>query len=199
MKVYEAVVGACRLLGLDAVEDEINLYNSAVSGGGTYEFSAEASEEIKKLVNCLNLTVERIASNYLRLTKKEALVSDSDGKIEYSMFSHSPIEILDVCEGAYNFSTLFSCLPFHLYVPNGGESYIVKYRYLPARVGELNEDVNIAIFVTPRVLSLGMVSDYLLAKNLYDECKFWNEKFESELLMSINGVGKKTLKSFKFL
>ncbi len=199
MRVSEVLKVASMLIGLDDVATEIDLYEEAREANTEFCFSAGVSEDLTKLINCINLSVERIATSYIRLNKTEAFVSDGEGKIAYEDFASPVVEVVDVFTGAFGGGVNYMVMPFNLYLPEPAKRYFVKYRYLPTKVEVLEDEIELPVFVTARLVAMAVSGDYLLSKNLYDESKFWSDKFDTEMVRVMSGKANKTLRSYKFL
>lgn len=186
MKVKEIIMLASALAGMEDVEKALIEFNNATDKGEEYIFEESISEKINKAIKCINLTTSRIATEYLSLKKEVIQVSDLEGKIPYTNFDESLIEVLAVSDAGSGCALEFAPLPFHIYIPYRNRRVKVVCRYLPREVNSLEDEVSFPEFVTKRVVALGVVSDLLLSANVYDESKFWNEKFEEAIEKSLS-------------
>ncbi len=186
MKVKEIIALASAICGMEDVEGAILRYEKAKEEEVEFVFEESIEAKIDKAIKCINLTMSRIASEYLSLKKVETLTTDFEGKIPYADFSYRAIEIIDVKDLISGESLEYECLPFHLYLAERNKAVNVVYRYLPEEVASLEDEVYLPEFVTKRIIALGVVSDLMLSANVYDESKFWNEKFEEAIEKSIS-------------
>ena len=86
MKVNLIMVMAAELCGRKDLSEYLT--------GKSAENLGEAERDTESLLRCYNLTENEIALDYLPLRKTETLVSD--GKILYTAFEKSPLEIESV-------------------------------------------------------------------------------------------------------
>ena len=200
MLTVKDVIGlASDLIGLDDVSAELQNYENAIANDENFEFTSAVKKKIDRLIKCVGLTVDRIASNYLSVNRSEELVSDFQGKISYDDFSASVIEIIAVSDASSGAEIPFNSLPYHLYLPYKNRRVLVDYRFSPRPLKSVDEEIVLPPIVSKRVIALGVVSDYLLSKNVYDEAKYWNEKFEENLISQITRRQKLYLAPRKFM
>lgn len=186
MKVSEIIKLASILVGDNDVANAVTEMEDAIEAGEMYEASDSVEKKIKKYINCLNLTIDRIATNFITLKNTEAMASDSEGKIAYSAFLKKVIEVRRVVDSSSGSELQFVALPFHLYLPHANRRVLVEYKIMPEEVALVSDEIELPPIVTPRILSLGVASDLLLSLNVFDESKFWNEKFESALTSALS-------------
>lgn len=199
MTVKEVVVLASNLVGLDDVVCAVDEYSKMTEEGLEYAFKPAIKKKIDKLISCINLCTDRIAVSYVTLKKSEALVSDFEGKIAYSDFAQRINRIEKVEDSLSGRELDFRALPFHLYLPYANRRVTVTYSFTPAKVTSLEDEISLPPVIGVRTLALGVVSDFLLSKNIYDESKYWNERFEESIVQSLARKQNLYLRARKFL
>lgn len=185
MKVSEIIKLASILVGDSDVTNAITEIENVGESGKTIDVSDSIKKKIQKYISCLNLTIDRIATSFVTLKNTEAMISDSEGKIPYSSFSKKLIEVRRVVDSSTGSEINFTALPFHLYLPYANRRVLVECKIMPQAVALVTDDIELPPIITPRILSLGVASDLLLSLNVFDESKFWNEKFESALMSAL--------------
>ncbi len=197
--VKDVVSLACELIGLDDVSSELKDAENAKEKGEDFSFSSPVKKKIDKLLKCVSLTADRIASNYLSMNTSDEMVSDFQGKISYDEFSHNVIDVITVSDASSEALIKFNALPFHIYLPYKNRRVIVDYRFSPKAVKSIDEYIALPPIISKRTIAFGIVSDFLLSKNIYDESKFWNEKFEKTIISEVSRKHKLYLAPKKFL
>lgn len=186
MTASEVILLASELMGAEDVVNAIEERNNMLQNGLEYKFNDSMQKKINKLIKCINFTTDRIATNYINIKKVQSFVSDAEGKIAYSDFLGGVVDIEYVWDYSTSNDLDFKVLPFHLYVGLPNRKVSACYKFVPDEIDDLDEEIVMPPFVTTRILALGVVSDYLLSKNVYDESKYWNERFEGALIGAVS-------------
>ena len=124
--------------------------------------------------------------------KEVQVVTGIDSRVEYAALDERVYEILEVTDDS-GAKVEFYSLPFSLYLPKAKAKYRVKFKFLPRKVENLSDAVEILPFVPLSAIAYLMVSDILLAKNLYDESKYWFTRFESIMTQAVSSRRMRSL------
>lgn len=166
---------------------------------GETELTTDQVKLKNRYISGLNIAVDTIASRYYASVREVRVVSDEERRIDYNALSPRVYEVLSVREANGGQGVDYYTLPFCLYVPNAKKEYVVKFKFLPEKCEDLDEEIDLLPFVSPRAVVYLMVSDILLSKNIYDESKFWFSKFESEMTQAVSNRRMRTLKVSKII
>jgi len=160
---------------------DVNLYES-IENESLNELQ---QKEIKHLVNCVNLTISNIASNYFKLYNIVEVVNDN-GIIPYSKISNNAI--FDIV-GVKNSTGKQSFVLKQNGLSTVKGKLTIRYTYFPEDV-DYDDVVNyFPVKVSERVIVYGVLSEYLFIKGLFDEALVWEERFKTEM-KSINRLQK---------
>lgn len=146
----------------------------------------------RRYLSGINIAVDTIASRYYTMQKELFVTTGSESSVEYSSLSERVCDVLSVRDMAGN-KVEFYVLPFSLCLPKRNTRYLVKFRYLPKEVRDVNDELELLPFVPLEAVGYLMASDILLAKRLYDEAKFWFAKFESVMQRVLSTRRMRTL------
>lgn len=143
--------------------------------GKSAENLGEAERDTESLLRCYNLTENEIALDYLPLCKTETLVSD--GKILYSAFERSPLEIESVrkSDGGK--------LPFRIAedgvcVQSGEVS--VTYTYRPS-VKAREDEAELDRKGDARLMALGTACEFSLMNGMFDAASLLDKRYRDAL------------------
>ena len=186
MTAWEVIVETARLIGDKELETIIDKSQAGES------LTAEENKKLKRYISGLNIAVDTIASRYYMNLREIKVTSSSDARVEYSELDDRVYEIVNVHDES-GVAVEFYSLPFSLYLPKRNTRYLVKFKFLPRRVEEVSDEVMILPFVPITAICYLMVSDIMLAKNLYDESRFWFSKFESCINKAVSSRRMRTL------
>lgn len=182
MKAYDVLLVAAELLNQNDVVKEIEIFKQKYEKNEQIDgFSDDILLKVRKLIAHLNLVVEKIASEHIVMKAKDEVASDNDFRIDFGLLNNSAHEIIRVVDGLTFSEVEFDVYTSHITVPLRGRRYIIEYKYRPSAIDDIDEDVNLPIYITHRVVSFGIVSDVLFTRNVFDEAKLWNDKFLESL------------------
>lgn len=183
MLVKDIIKKSAEILELDELLD---YYKNGNSITDTSEESVSDSDngtlkDIKTLINklllCVNLTNNTIASQYFEIVGN-INVNCGDGVIPYSTISTK--EIVDIkyvldCNGN---KKKFSVLADGVHVPTGNLNII--YSYLPDEVSE-NSTIDYYTKIGCVLFSYGVVAEYLFLIGDIESAYSWDKRFKEEL------------------
>lgn len=150
-----------------------NLFD-AIEKGSVSELQ---QKEINSLVNCVNLTISNISSNYYKLYDVVE-VENFNGIIPYSKITDKVIfDIVSIKNASGN--QLFTVKTDGIYTVKG--KLLVKYTYFPSDVDYDDEITCFPVKVSERVIVYGVLSEYLYIKGIFDEAMVWEERFKNEM------------------
>lgn len=184
MKVFDCIYDAASMLNNSDAVAFLDLYAAKKQAGETLPVPTDSvADFIGKLIVCLNMTIERITSEYIPLKKCESVCSDEYSKIAFSSLSARVFEVLRV-EDAVSFESLVvKQNPDAICVPLKYRNYKVTYKYIPTLASSIDDTIELPLAVTNRLACFGVVSDFLLSRNVFDEAKEWNDRFVAGIKM----------------
>lgn len=148
------------------------------------ELTGQDEKKLNRYISGLNIAVDTIASRYYQNIKTVKAVSDEEQRIPYEALDERLLEVVEVLDRVGRKVEFYS-LPFSLYLPSRNSEYLVKFKYLPKKVVEIKDEVEVLPFVSNRAIAYLMASDIMLSKNLYDESKFWFNSFDSIMTQAV--------------
>ena len=165
-----------------------------------YADSLTSDEELvqQKYINGLNLAVDTIASRYYSSIAKTKVVSDDDSKIAYADLDERVYEVVKVVNKSGVAVEHYS-LPFSLLVPKPNTEYEVSFKFLPAKVESLFDQVQVLPIIDEKIVAFLMASDLCLACGQYTESKFWFSEFERGVSQAIASRRMRTLAVSKLI
>jgi hypothetical protein len=171
MIVKNVLKNAINYLGLTHLLNT-NLFN------GSGAVSDDDMAEINSLINCLNLVVNEVASEYVTLKDKVKL-STTNGVIYYSKLSNKIVsDILSVKQGETGVSYVLKADRLET-VPGLVE---IEFAYQPGQVTSINETIDFANYkLNERVLAYGVVAEYNFLYANYDDATIWDNRFKNSL------------------
>ncbi len=161
---------------------------------GSSDTSIDASLDYQTLLNCYNLIVAEIVSEYYRLTTLEK-ITINDGVFEYKNLSQNVLAIVKVLNDNYE-KVDAKIYPTKL-ITKINSGYI-EYEYLPCKQNENDDFIFENTPITPRIVALGVASEYLFIKGCFAESENYNRKYRNSLIMSISKCGKITIPARKW-
>lgn len=185
MKAKEILKNVCVYLGKEEI-----LASSLFEENGE-ELTELQTKEVNKILNCINLVTEEIATEYLpiynekevNLTNGEIIVLDIDENI------HEIISIKNKFGKNLKFKYVngkIVCL---------ATKAKICYTTKPKSVVKIEDEVeNFAERLTARVLGYGVASEYCYLEMLYDDATIWETRFKNALLISARKKGEIKLK-----
>ncbi len=136
--------------------------------------------ELKSLLRCYNLVENEIALDYFPLKVEETL-ERSGSVLPYTRFSKAPVEVLSVFDES-GLSLKFEVRPSRLLLQERSEGASLKVVYTYAPTEKLfTDDCEIADNVSARLLSFGVVMEYMLTNGQYAEAATWEKKYREAL------------------
>ena len=139
----------------------------------------QIQNDIIKLISFYNYTVGTLFHDYLDLTYNENLVSDSENKIFYHNFSFQPIKITLVTNQEHK-PVCVKVFAGYVLTNSSNTTYNITYKYLPDEINNFTDKLNIPKHLA-KIVCMGMVSEFLASKNLFNESDYWKNKFMFEL------------------
>lgn len=144
-----------------------------------------------KLLRAINLVNSEVASEYFPLLKEET-VESTDGIIEYIAFSERVLDVVTV-KSQDGCCVRYKLFPSYLKTKEGG-SYTVTYQYLPPKL-EFSSLLPYDVKISPRLIALGVSSEYCLLSGMYEEGVMFDKKYREALRMALLTKGERTVKA----
>lgn len=150
--------------------------------GGESTPTEQQNQKVNTLFNCVNDTVQVLATMYFPL-KKEDILTSSNGIYPFTNFSKPVLDILKVLDSRIKFSVNYAMFAGHFEAKAG--TLQVTYTYLPADATSFSQNLEVVENkVTARMVALGAVSRYFLITGMYQDASNWEEMFERAVLVS---------------
>lgn len=127
--------------------------------------------KVEQLLSCLHLTECSLALDYFPLYAEDELLS-STGRLEFSDFTHAPVQIMEVKNSAG------AVLPYTLYptyLKTSAGRLKVTYTYTPAKKG-IEDECEFGDSISMHILVYGTLAKYCLANGMYQEAAAWDKK-----------------------
>lgn len=150
---------------------------------GATENSEMVKDDVEILLNSYNVVQDEISSLYYKFKATERF-SPKNGIIKYSEFSFNPYAILSVKDD-FGSKIKVRILPVEIQTE---KPITVEYYYIPKtkKIDDICDFTGTP--VTDRILSYGIMTEYLLIKGSYEEAGTWHSKYIDALSkMAING------------
>lgn len=138
----------------------------------------ETNNELKMLLNCLNLTLSEIADDYLPILNQETVYIDSN-QLFLDDLSKPCKEIISIklSDGKKNIK--FTQYEEYVYVNAKGYVDIV-YSTTINNV-QLNSTINQFPCISSKCIALGTASEYCYINGFYEEAEMWDKRFKDTL------------------
>ena len=150
--------------------------------GGTEEPTDQQKEKVNLLINCVNDSIQTIATMYFPL-KKEEVVTSANGIYSFDLFSKPLLDILKVMDSRLRYTVDFSMFADHFESKVG--SLLVVYTYLPTDVEFVADKLEIVENkVTARMVAMSVMSKYYMILGMYQDAANWEEMFERAVLVA---------------
>ena len=199
MLVREVLMLAAENMGREDLSEELaaRAASEEAASGETdassgSDSAAELSEDARSLLRCYRIVENEVALDYFPLEKTEKF-SSLGGKVQYAVFSSSPVNIVDVKDADGN-RIGFTAYAAYLDVSGVTGSVSVTYAYAPPQA-ELGDEVAFPARISGRILAAGICSEFLLTCGRYAESEVWEGKFRDALRAT--GVFRRKLCSMR--
>ena len=171
MIVKNVLKNAINYLGLT------HLFNTTMFDGAIAPTNDEQAE-ISTLINCLNLVINQVASEYVTL-KDEVSINTSNGVVYFSKLSNRVVsDILNVKQSGIKVSYIIK--PDRLETVPGQVE--IEFAYQPRQINSLTETIDFSNFkLNERVLAYGVVAEYNFLYANYDDATIWDNRFKNSL------------------
>ncbi len=142
----------------------------------------QIQNDIVRLINYYNFILKAVCEDYIELVETETIFSNNEGRFYYSNLTFEPVKILNVYDINLN-EIRFIPYPEFIDLYKANETYMVKYKYLPKDIVDLNSNIETKATkaIPDKLLIYGIVSEFLASKNKYNESEYWKNKFMYEL------------------
>ncbi len=165
MLVKDIILKACDFTENDELSKAINE-------------GSQLPEELKnlqdKLVKCLNLVRNEIASEYMPIVKMEIVVCEN-GKFNINDFSSRLVDIISI-KDKYGNNVKYNVIGDELI--SNEEKIFVWYNTLPDEIAFEGE---FSSTIPERVYAYGVVKEFFFLQTLYEDAKVWDERFKNSL------------------
>lgn len=135
-------------------------------------------EEVHSLLRCYNFVENEIALEYFPLKAEESFVCEG-GRLPYARFAHAPVNV-HKAEGPAGNDFDFKMYPAYLLLPEGTGTVKVTYSYAP-ETKALDDECTFGEKISPRLMSFGIASEFLLSLARYSESEMWQRRYQEAL------------------
>lgn len=156
--------------------------------------SQSIQNDISRMISYFNYTMETLCDNYYNLKHSQNIYSNNNKKISYLNFTYEPTKILKVSKNGR--PVFFSEYSKYITVPEGNSVYEVTYKFLPDRVTDLNQEINLPRGVTQKMVCYGIAHEFLASKNQESKAEYWKNKFMFEIFKSKTSQDRRLKPSF---
>lgn len=168
MTIKEITISAAGYLGREDIIEYLENH--------TFESGEETrlKKEINILNRCANLTINRLATEYVPIKTIES-VRSVNGKITYASLQNNVLDVLSVYD-YYDNKISFRLYP--LYIKTKPEAVKIEYTFIPVKY---EADQNIAYSekdVPARVIAYGVAAEWCMISGDYDEGRIWDKRFK---------------------
>ena len=160
----------------------------------TQEISQSIQNDIFRLISYYNYTMESLCDNYFNLVHHQNIYSNGNKKINYLNFDFEPTKITKVTKNEK--PVFFSEYSKYITVPEENVLYNITYKFLPDRITDLNQKIELPHGVTKKLLCYGIASEFLASKNQLDFAEYWKNKFMFEIFKSKTTQDRKLKPTF---
>lgn len=147
--------------------------------------------ELDKMLNCINLIVDEIASDYLPITKEKEITL-TNGEIDVFEIDKDIHEIISI-KNKFGKSLKYKYLNNKIICL--ASKVVVCYTVHPKKVVEIDDEAEcFGGRLGERVLAYGVASEYCFLEMLYDDATIWESRFKNSLLIACRKKGEIKLK-----
>ena len=185
MKAKEILKNVCVYLGKEEI------LSSSIFEENGEELTEEQMAEVNKIIKCINLVQEEIATEYLRVLKEKE-VTLTNGEIDARNIDENIFEIISI-KNKFGKSLKYKYVNGKIVCLTN--KAIITYSTYPKSVVGLEDDVeSFAGKISARVLGYGVASEYCYLEMLYDDATIWETRFKNALLVLARKKGEIKLK-----
>ena len=142
--------------------------------------SNETTEKIEDLILFTNYVIREITKSYFPLSHTEETISNESCEINFSSLSKTAIAIKSI-KNSLNQSVTFNLYPNFIKVGFPLSKYTITYNYIPAKIQNLEDSLDLPLGLGFETISYGVASEYALSRLLYNEADMWESKFKNSL------------------
>lgn len=150
--------------------------------------------DIYRLISYYNHTLETLCENYFNLTHTQEIFSNQNKKISFLNFKYEPTKIVKVTKNKK--PVFFSEYSKFITTPEANVLYEITYKYLPDRIVNLEENINLPRGITEKIICYGIASEFLASKDNITQSEFWYNKFMFEIFKSKTTKDRKIKQTF---
>ena len=184
MKAKEIIKNVCIYLGKEEILSS-NLFEESGEN-----LSTQAGITVGKMLNCLNLIISEIASDYLPIVKEKVLTL-KNGEIDVHEIDEDIQEIISI-------KSRFGKNLRYKYIGNKiiclANSVVITYKVYPKEITIDDECESFGGRLSSRVIAYGVASEYCYLEMLYDDATIWESRFKNALLINARKKGEIKLK-----
>ena len=144
--------------------------------------SQSIQNDIFRLISYYNYTMETLCENYYNLKHSQIITSNKNKKISYLNFTYEPTKIIKVTKNGR--PVFFSEYSKYITVPNENSEYEITYKFLPDRLTDLNQKIDLPYGVTRKIICYGIAYEFLASKNQTSQAEHWKNRFMFEIFKS---------------
>lgn len=144
---------------------------------------------IDVLLRCYHTVENEVALDYFPLEYMQSF-TPAEGEVAFVQFAYAPVNVLEVRDTAGR-EVAFRVTPTHLLTEGGAKDIEVRYAYAPPRAGVTGKTA-FGEKISARLLSFGVVREYLLTAGRYSESEVWDGRYRAALRAA--GISRRRLR-----
>lgn len=156
--------------------------------------STVGETETLALLRCFNFIENEVSLDYLPLIAEDSVTTES-GRVEYSALSKAAVRILSV-KNEDEVGVKYKLFAGYLEAQPG--ELKIRYTYTPNEK-TLEDDAEVSLVVSVRLLAYGVAAEYCFSVGLYDEGEAWNKKYKDALAAAYSTRPVKVMRSRRWL
>ncbi len=184
MKAKEIIKNVCVYLGKEEILNS-NLFEE----GGT-SLTNQENLEIGKMVNCINLVTEEIATEYIPLLRQKEMTLQN-GQIEVFEIDPNIHEIVSIKS---KFGRELKYKLINNKVICFATNVVVTYKAHPTKITLESEAETFGGKLSARILAYGVASEFCFLEMLYEDATIWENRFKNALFVNARKKGELKLK-----
>lgn len=153
---------------------------------GSSETSIDVTDDAQTMLNCYNLVVSQIISEYYRLKTIEKFTT-IDGVFEYKNLQKNAFSVISVLDENHN---KVDAKIYQTKLLTKIKTGYIEYEYIPKNQDIQDEFIFEKTPINSRIVALGVASEYLFVKGCFAESENYNRKFLNAVLSAISKSGK---------
>jgi len=161
-------------------------FESIFKDDKSVQISEETQNQFDKLVNCLNIVVNDIAGQYVKLLTSEQ-VEFIDNSFDIFNLTKNVNKIFYV-KDKDGYKLNFKIVDNKIICDKSG-NFVIEYSFYPQKFTK-NDDLSVFCGkISLKTLALGVACEYCFISGFFDDAKVWEERFINCINSNLRKVG----------